>query len=331
MKAVGYTRSLPISDPASLEDLELPEPTPEPRDLRVKVHAISVNPVDAKIRMRMAGENGQPRILGWDVAGVVEAAGERTSRFKPGDEVFYAGSLTRPGANSEYHVVDERLVGRKPKTLSFAEAAAMPLTSLTAWELLFDRLGVAEDAAETLLIVGGAGGVGSMLIQIARQLTRLTVVATASRKATHDWCRTLGAHTVVDHTKLAEDLAAVGAPDYVAALTGSDKHFPTLAECLAPQGRIAIIDDPEALDATLLKRKSASLHWEFMFTRPMFETADMARQGEILDRVADLVDAGKLRTTMRELLGLIDAKTLRNAHERLESGQTIGKLVLEGF
>lgn len=331
MKAVGYTRSLPISDPASLEDLELPEPTPESRDLRVKVHAISVNPVDAKIRMRMAGENGQPRVLGWDVAGVVEAAGERTSRFKPGDEVFYAGSLTRPGANSEYHVVDERLVGRKPKTLSFAEAAAMPLTSLTAWELLFDRLGVAEDAAGTLLIVGGAGGVGSMLIQIARQLTRLTVVATASRKATHDWCRTLGAHTVVDHTKLAEDLAAVGAPDYVAALTGSDKHFPTLAECLAPQGRIAIIDDPETLDATLLKRKSASLHWEFMFTRPMFETADMARQGEILDRVADLVDAGKLRTTMRELLGLIDAKTLRNAHERLESGQTIGKLVLEGF
>lgn len=331
MKAVGYTRSLPISDPASLEDLELPEPTPESRDLRVKVHAISVNPVDAKIRMRMAGENGQPRVLGWDVAGVVEAAGERTSRFKPGDEVFYAGSLTRPGANSEYHVVDERLVGRKPKTLSFAEAAAMPLTSLTAWELLFDRLGVAEDAAGTLLIVGGAGGVGSMLIQIARQLTRLTVVATASRKATHDWCRTLGAHTVVDHTKLAEDLAPVGAPDYVAALTGSDKHFPTLAECLAPQGRIAIIDDPETLDATLLKRKSASLHWEFMFTRPMFETADMARQGEILDRVADLVDAGKLRTTMRELLGLIDAKTLRNAHERLESGQTIGKLVLEGF
>lgn len=331
MKAVGYTRSLPISDPASLEDLELPEPTPEPRDLRVKVHAISVNPVDAKIRMRMAGENGRPRVLGWDVAGVVEAAGERASRFKPGDEVFYAGSLTRPGANAEYHVVDERLVGRKPKTLSFAEAAAMPLTSLTAWELLFDRLGVAEDAAGTLLIVGGAGGVGSMLIQIARQLTRLDVVATASRKASRDWCQTLGAHTVVDHTKLAEELAPVGAPDYVAALTGSDRHFPTLAECLAPQGRIAIIDDPQTLDATLLKRKSASLHWEFMFTRPMFETADMARQGEILDRVADLVDEGKLRTTMRELLGLIDAKTLRNAHERLESGQTIGKLVLEGF
>lgn len=331
MKAVGYTRSLPITDPASLEDIELPEPTPGPHDLRVKVHAISVNPVDTKVRMRMAGENGTPRVLGWDVAGVVEAAGERVTRFRPGDEVFYAGSLSRPGANAEYHVVDARIVGRKPTSLSFSEAAAMPLTSLTAWELLFDRLGVTEESAGTLLIVGGAGGVGSMLIQIARKLTRLTVVATASRKPTREWCETLGAHHVVDHTQLADALAPIGAPNFVAALTGSDKHFPTLAELLAPQGRIAIIDDPEHLDATLLKRKSASLHWEFMFTRPMFETADMARQGEILDRVADLVDDGTLRTTMRELLGLIDAKTLRNAHERLESGQTIGKLVLEGF
>ncbi len=331
MKAVGYSRSLPISDPAALTDLDIPEPTPGPHDLRVKVHAISVNPVDTKVRKRMAGENGQPRILGWDVAGTVEAAGERVTRFRPGDEVFYAGSLSRPGANAELHVVDARIVGRKPKTLSFAEAAAMPLTSLTAWELLFDRLGVTEDTTGTLLIVGGAGGVGSMLIQIARQLTGLTVVATASRKPTHDWCETLGAHHVVDHTRLAEELAPIGAPNFVAALTGSDTHFPTLAEALAPQGRIAIIDDPETLDATLLKRKSASLHWEFMFTRPMFETPDMARQGEILDRVADLVDEGKLRTTMRELLGLIDAKTLRAAHERLETGQTIGKLVLEGF
>lgn len=331
MKAVGYTQSLPISAADALMDVDIPVPTPGPRDLRVKVHAISVNPVDTKVRMRMAGDNGQPRILGWDVAGVVETTGEGASRFKPGDEVFYAGSLARPGANAELHVVDERIVGRKPKTLSFAEAAAMPLTALTAWELLFDRLGVAENATGTLLIVGGAGGVGSMLIQIARQLTGLTVIATASRKPTRDWCETLGAHHVVDHTQLKAELAPLGAQDYVAALTGSDTHFPTLAEVLAPQGKIAIIDDPERLDATLLKRKSASLHWEFMFTRAMFETADVARQGEILDRVADLVDAGQLRTTMRELLGPIDAKTLRAAHERLESGRTIGKLVLEGF
>lgn len=331
MKAVGYTRSLPISDPAALADLNLPEPTPGPRDLRVRVRAISVNPVDTKVRANMPPEDGRPRVLGWDVAGVVESAGAAASRFKVGDEVFYAGSLTRPGANSELHVVDERIVGRKPSTLSFAEAAAMPLTSLTAWELLFDRLGAAEAATGNLLIVGGAGGVGSMLIQIARQLTGLTVIATASRKPTRDWCETLGAHHVVDHTRLAADLAPLGAPNYVAALTGSDRHFPTLAEVLAPQGKIAMIDDPETLDVTPLKRKSASLHWEFMFTRAMFETADIARQGEILDRVADLVDRGKLRTTMRELLGPIDAQTLRAAHERLESGQTIGKLVLEGF
>ncbi len=334
MKAVGYTRSLPATDPNAFACVELPMPEPGPRDLRVAVRAISINPVDTKIRMRVNPEGGAPKILGWDVSGVVDAVGSTVTGFQVGDEVFYSGALDRPGCYSEFHLVDERLVGRKPKSLSFAEAAAMPLTAITAWELLFDRLGLRENTTGNLLIVGGAGGVGSMLIQIARQLTKLTVIATASRPATRDWCTTLGAHHVVDHSQpldqaLAE--AKLGPAHYVAALTQTDKHQAAIAEVLAPQGKVGIIDDPEHLDPMLFKRKSASLHWEFMFARSMFQTPDMDAQGQILNRIAELTDAGKLRSTLREILGPILPKPIANAHDRLESGSTIGKLVLQGF
>lgn len=334
MKAVGYTRSLPATDPKAFACVELPMPEPGPRDLRVAVRAISINPVDTKIRMRVNPEGGAPKILGWDVSGVVEAIGSTVTGFQLGDEVFYSGALDRPGCYSEFHLVDERIVGHKPKSLSFAESAAIPLTAITAWELLFDRLGVRENTTGNLLIVGGAGGVGSMLIQLARQLTKLTVIATASRPATRDWCTTLGAHHVIDHSQpldqaLAE--AKLGPAHYVAALTHTDVHQGAIAEALAPQGKVGIIDDPEHFDPMLFKQKSASIHWEFMFTRSMFQTPDMDAQGQILARIAELADAGKLRSTFREILGPILPKSIANAHNRLESGNTIGKLVLQGF
>lgn len=334
MQAVGYTRSLPITDPTVFQEFDLPKPDPGPRDLRVAVHAVSVNPVDAKVRANVAPEDGKPKLLGWDVSGVVDEVGDEVTRFKPGDEVYYAGSITRPGANSEFHLVDERIVGHKPKSLSFAEAAALPLTTLTAWELLFERLGVTEDTTGSLLIVGGAGGVGSILIQLAAKLTKLTVIATASRPASREWCESLGAHHVVDHSQPLDRAiveAGLGPITHIAALTHSERHFPAYAEIIAPMGKIGIIDDPKNLDVMPLKRKSASLHWEFMFARAMFQTPDMAEQGAILDRAAQLVDDKTLRTTMRELIGVISPKYLRSAHERLESGETIGKLVLEGF
>ena len=334
MKAVGYSRSLAVSDPNAFAAVDLPMPEPGPRDLRVAVRAVSVNPVDTKIRMRVNPEGKDTKIIGWDAAGTVDAVGSAVTGFKPGDEVYYSGALDRPGCNSEFHLIDERLVGHKPKSLGFAEAAAMPLTTITAWELLFDRLGVTPATTGNLLIVGGAGGVGSMLIQIARQLTKLTVIATASRPETRAWCETLGAHHVVDHRQpldkaLAE--ANLGPMHYVAALTQTDTHQTAIAEVLAPQGKVGIIDDPEHLDAMLLKRKAASLHWEFMFARSLFQTHDMAEQGKILGQVADLVDAGKLRTTLQQNLGPLTPDNLRKAHALLESGSTIGKVVLEGF
>ncbi|MGK9067164.1 zinc-binding alcohol dehydrogenase family protein [Stutzerimonas chloritidismutans] len=336
MKAIGYTQSLPIDDPRALLDIELPEPVLGPRDLLVEVRAISVNPVDTKIRMRVQPEAGQHQVLGWDVAGVVRAVGSDVSLFKPGDEVFYAGALDRPGANSELHRVDERIVGRKPASLDFAAAAALPLTSITAWELLFERLQIAEgsERSESLLIVGAAGGVGSILTQLARQLTGLQVIGTASRSETRDWVRDLGAHEVIDHSEpLAAELKRVGIDEvsHVASLTHTDVHLPQIVEALRPQGRLALIDDPASLDISLLKRKSLSLHWEFMYTRSMFQTADMIEQHRLLNRVAELIDRGVLKTTLGEHYGTINAHNLRRAHAFIESGKAKGKIVLEGF
>ena len=336
MKAVGYRQSLPIDDPASLEDLSLPDPAPGGRDLLVRVKAISVNPVDTKVRKGARPGADGAKVLGWDAVGTVEAVGAAVSAFKPGDRVYYAGSITRPGTNSELHVVDERIAALAPKSLEDAQAAALPLTTITAYELLFDRLRVPKNggAGQTLLIVGGAGGVGSILIQLARQLTQLRVIATASRAETRAWCLSLGAHAVIDHSKpLAGELkaAGIGEVDMVASLTQTEQHYAQIVESLKPQGQLAVIDDMAVFDAMPLKGKAISLHWESMFTRSKFETPDIARQGELLAEVAALVDAGRIRTTANASFGTINAANLRRAHALIESGKAQGKVVLEGF
>jgi zinc-binding alcohol dehydrogenase family protein len=335
MKAVGYRQSLPITDARALEDVELPTPTPRPRDLLVRVNAISVNPVDTKVRRSRQPAEGQVEVLGWDAVGVVEAVGSDATLFSPGERVYYAGAINRPGSNSELHVVDERIVARAPQSLDDTAAAALPLTSITAWELLFDRLRIPRGggAGQTLLIVGGAGGVGSILIQIARQLTQLRIVATASRPETRQWCLDLGAHAVIDHRQpLSTALKAAGIDqvDAVAALTRTGEHFAQIVESLKPQGAMAMIDD-DPLDIMLLKPKSLSLHWELMFTRPLFGTPDMGEQGRLLAEVAALVDAGRIRSTANHRLGRINAENLRRAHALIESGKAQGKVVLAGF
>jgi NADPH:quinone reductase len=338
MRAVAYEQSLPVEADSSLIDVELPRPEPQGRDLLVEVRAVSVNPVDTKVRMRAQPEPGKPKVLGFDAAGIVRAVGPDVSLFRPGDEVFYAGAITRSGTNAEFHAVDERLVGAKPSRLSFEEAAALPLTTLTAWETLFDRLDIRRPvpgAAPAIVIVGGAGGVGSVAIQLARRLTDLTVIATASRPDTQDWCRELGAHHVIDHRNpIAAQVEALGlgAPAFVFSITHTDEHFPEIAKLIAPQGRFALIDDPKApLDIALLKGKSVSIHWESMFTRSTFQTADMERQHEILNEVARLIDAGTIRTTLSDVFGAINAANLRRAHAFIESGRARGKIVLSGF
>ncbi|KVC68475.1 zinc-binding alcohol dehydrogenase family protein [Burkholderia stagnalis] len=338
MKAVGLTRYLPIDDPHALLDVELPQPVPGPRDLLVKVEAISVNPVDTKVRAPKPQVEDAPRVLGWDAAGTVVAVGADVTLFRPGDEVFYAGSITRPGANSEYHAVDERIVALKPRTLDFAAAAALPLTALTAWEALFDRLRVSPqgaDAGKSVLIVGGAGGVGSIAIQLAKTLGKLHVIATASRPASAQWVRTLGADQVVDHFgDLPAQLRDAGHAqvDYVLIFNDTDRHFPAAAEVIRPQGGICtIVENEKPVPVELLKAKSAAFHWEFMFTRAMFETPDMIEQHKLLTEVARLVDGGVLRTTLGEHLGAINAANVRHAHRLLEAGRAIGKLVLGGF
>jgi len=337
MKAIALYRNLPIAADDALIDVELPDPQPGPQDLLVEVRAISVNPVDVKVRAGVPPEAGQAKVLGWDAAGVVRAVGSAVSSFKPGDRVWFAGSLTRPGTNSELHLVDQRIVGRMPATLDFAQAAALPLTAITAWELLFDRLAIpASDtpSGKTLLVVGAAGGVGSILTQLARRLTGVTVIGTASRPATDAWIRELGAHHVIDHSKaLAAELQriGIGEVDYVASLNQTGPHFPQIVEAIKPQGKLALIDDPELFDFRQLKRKSVSLHWEFMFTRSMFQTEDQIEQHHLLDRVAALIDAGTLRTTVGEHYGTINAANLKRAHALLESQRARGKIVLEGF
>jgi zinc-binding alcohol dehydrogenase family protein len=337
MKAVGYKKSLPIEAADALIDFEMTRPEPHGRDIRVAVKAISANPVDYKVRKRAAPPEGETKILGYDAAGVVDAVGPDATLFKAGDEVFYAGSILRQGTNAEFHLVDERIVGHKPKTLSFAQAAALPLTSITAWELLFDRLGVAPGKSvdpRTLLIVGGAGGVGSILIQLARRLTGLIVVATASRPETSKWCLDLGVHAVIDHTrpmKAAIEKLKLPPVALIASLIGTEQHYKALADIIAPQGKFGLIDDPPEFNVSVFKGKAVSIHWESMFTRSSFQTTDMIAQHHLLNDVADLIDKGALRTTLDQTFGTINPANLKRAHALLESGTSRGKIVLEGW
>lgn len=338
MPAVGYAATGAIDRDDALVDITLPVPTPGPRDLLVEVRAISVNPVDTKVRRRAGPDAGQDyKVLGWDAVGTVRAVGAEVSLFEVGDDVFYAGSVVRPGANSRFHLVDERITGHKPASLDDAKAAALPLTAITAWEILFDRLGVAPEGGEddAILVVGAAGGVGSILVQLAAKLTRLKVIGTASRPETADWVRELGADDVIDHGKpLSEELKRIGVDGvrYVACLTHTDQHWAEIVKSLAPQGSVALIDDPaQPIDIMLLKSKSISLHWESMFTRPVFQTPDMVEQHRLLQDVARLVDDGVLRTTFGEHYGAINAANLRRAHAFVESGKAKGKIVLEGW
>lgn len=337
MKAIGYHEAGAIDRADALLDLEAAAPQAGPRDLIVRVKAVSVNPVDVKVRASSARSDSDPKILGWDAAGIVEAVGSDVSLFKIGDEVFYAGDITRQGTNAELHAVDERIVGHKPRSLNWAEAAALPLTSITAWELLFDRLRVPygqKRGTGTLLVINGAGGVGSILIQLARRLTGLTVIATASRPETIEWVTRMGAHHVIDHHKpLDEELARIGHPevDYVAGLTATDRYLPLFPKIVAAQGHIALIDDPASFDFVPLKRKAITVAWELMFTRPMFATSDMIEQHKLLDEVSHLIDAGVLATTLTQTLSPINAANLRQAHVLVESGRAIGKTVIEGF
>jgi zinc-binding alcohol dehydrogenase family protein len=336
MPAVAYRKSLPVQDEESLVDIELPVPVPGPRDLLVQVEAVAVNPVDYKVRQGN-DPGGEPKVLGWDAAGTVVAVGDEVELFAVGDEVFYAGALDRPGANARFHAVDERLVGRKPATLSFAEAAALPLTSLTAWEGLFERLGLHRDALKqdgTLLVTAAAGGVGAMVAQLARALTSLTVVGTASRPETAEFARRMGVTHVVDHHRpLPQQLAEVapGGVDYVFSTAGTDRNLSAYADLLKPFGQIVAIDDFGAVEIGLLKSKSISFHWELMYTRSLYQTPDQAEQHRILTQIARLVDEGILTTTATQDLGTINAAHLREAHRILESGTAIGKITLTGF
>lgn len=346
MKAIGYSKSLPISDADSLIDIELPQPIASGQDLLIRVKAIAVNPVDYKIRQRVAPAENDYKVIGWDAVGEVVAVGESVTLFKPGDQVYYAGDLNRQGSNAEYQLVDERLVGHKPKSLPDAEAAALPLTTITAWEMLFEHLGIqqtspgsSETSNEVILVVGAAGGVGSILVQLAKAITGATVIGTASRESSQAWVKKLGADYVVDHTQpLKPQIDAliennkIGQITHIASLNSTDIYFETYTELLVPFGRIAMIDDPaEPLDVMKMKSKSLSLHIEFMYARSMHAAEDMIEQSRLLNRVADLVDQGYIRTTIGKNLGVINAENLKAAHTELESGRSIGKLVLEGF
>ncbi|MEP4891813.1 MAG: zinc-binding alcohol dehydrogenase family protein [Aliiglaciecola sp.] len=341
MKAIGYTQSLPINNPQSLVDIELPKPSASGHDLLVQVKSIAVNPVDYKIRQNVEPDNGGYKVIGWDAVGEVIATGELVSHFNPGDKVYYAGDLNRSGSNAEYQLVDERIVGNKPRSLSDSEAAALPLTTITAWELLFERLSIKqqhandkEQSSDIILIVGAAGGVGSMLVQLASVLTGATVIATASRESSAQWVKKLGADYVVDHSKPLKNQIEqlnIGQVTHVASLTHTDSYLDSYVDLLVPMGKIALIDDPESLDITKLKPKSLSLHWEFMFTRSMFQSKDLNEQHHILNKITDLIDQGYIQTTVGKNLGTINAENLRAAHEALESGKSIGKIVLEGF
>lgn len=342
MKAIAYKKSLPIDQADSLIDIELPQPIATGRDILVKVNAIAVNPVDYKVRLNMPPAEGEAKVLGWDAVGEVIATGESAQNFKPGDVVYYAGDFTRQGSNAEYQLVDERIVGLKPKSVSDAEAAALPLTTITAYELLFEHLnikqqkaGSTEKSKEVLLVVGAAGGVGSILVQLAKAITGATIIATASRPSSKEWVTNLGADYVVDHTQALQpqiEALNIGQVTHVASLNGTESYFDTYIELLTPFGKIAMIDDPEnSLDVMKLKMKSLSLHIEFMFARSMFNASDIDEQGKLLNQVAQLIDSGFIKTTLGKDLGNINAANLKLAHKELEIGKSIGKIVLQGF
>ena len=334
MKAVGLKQYLPIENDNCLLDVEIPKPTAKGKDLLVEVKAISVNPVDYKVRAPQDKVESEPKILGWDAAGVVVEVGDEVTEFQPGDEVYYAGDITRPGSNSEFQSIDERIVGRKPQNLNFARAAAFPLTSITAWEALFERLNIdrhGADANKSILIVNGAGGVGSIAIQLAK-LAKLEVIATASRDETTAWCQKMGADEVVNHRNdLAEEIEKIGYKnvDYILCLSHTDGHWQAMTKAIAPQGKICcIVDNEHPLAMDTLKSKSAGLVWEFMFTRSMYQTEDMAEQGKLLNELSQLIEDGVIVSTCNDVVKPIDAKNLRNVHQRLEQGRTIGKIVL---
>ena len=338
MKAVGLYKYLPIDEKDSLLDLELDRPHPTGWELLVSVQAIAVNPVDTKMRAPQDKVEEIPRILGWDAAGVVEAVGPEVTLFKPGDQVFYAGSFIRPGCNSEYHLVDERIVGGMPECLDYAQAAALPLTSITAWEALFDRLGIdpgGSDRGRQLLIIGGAGGVGSIATQFAKQVADLNVSVTASRPESRAWCKELGADHVINHySDIAQQMSQLGIDgyEYILCLNDTDKYWQTMAALIAPQGKIcSIVETAAYVDLGTLKSKSATFVWEFMFTRSMYETVDMIEQHHLLHRVAGLVDTGTIRTTVNKVLEPINAKNLKAGHAEIENRHAIGKIVLQGW
>ncbi|MFL6237518.1 MAG: zinc-binding alcohol dehydrogenase family protein [Thermoanaerobaculia bacterium] len=342
MKAVGLYKYLPIDNPESLLDVEVPKPEAHGRDLLVRVRAVSVNPVDVKVRSPKDKTEAKPKILGWDAAGTIEAVGEEVSLFRAGDEVYYSGNLNRQGCDAEYHLVDERIVGRKPRSLSFEEAAAMPLTTITAWEALFDRMGarphkLAEQSGQSILIIGGAGGVGSIAIQIAKQVADLCVIATASREESEAWCRELGADEVIDHREpLPRELQRIGMGevDYVLCCNSLEMYVPVFAEVIKPQGKICTIigaKGNQPVNINALQAKSAAFCFELMFTRPIYQTPDMQAQHDLLEETARLLDEGTLRHTMRENFGPLNAENLRRAHAAVEAGHTIGKLVLSGI
>lgn len=340
MKAIGYTHSHAIDNPQSLIDFTIEKPMATGHDCLIKVHAISVNPVDCKVRMRRASDDGTPIVLGWDAVGEVVAIGEKVEQCKIGDQVFYAGDLNRPGCNAEYQLVDARLVGKKPSNLSNAESAALPLTTITAWELLFDHMCIplnddSEQSARNhvILVVGAAGGVGSILIQLAKVMTDATIIATASRPQSQAWVKQLGADHVIDHSQpLVPQIKALACQvTHVAGLNQTDAYFDEYIELLPPFGKIVIIDDPKEIDVLKIKPKSLSFHIEFMFARSLYKTADMAKQGELLNQVSNLLEEGKIKTTLGKILGRINAENLRKAHQEIESGKSVGKIVLEGF
>jgi zinc-binding alcohol dehydrogenase family protein len=336
MKAIGFFVFDPQTGGEILRDIDIPKPSPTGRDLLVKIEAVSVNPVDVITRSRVPADRKEATILGFDGAGIVENIGDQVRNFKPGDEVFYAGTLVRPGTYAEYHLVDERIVGPKPRSLGYAEAAAVPLTAITSWEMLFHRLAIPEGSSgASVLIVGGTGGVGSMAVQLARQLTKLTVVTTSfDDEQEREWCRRNGADHVLDHTKpIAAQVAALKIPPvkFVFSTNMTGQHFPQIAELIAPQGRFGLIDDPEPFDLRLIKVKSVSTHWENMFTRSIFETEDMEAQYDLLTRLSRMIDEGRIRTTLAEVLGPINAANLCGAHERIWERRAPGKMVMVGF
>lgn len=335
MKAIGYKKNLPATDVNSLQDIEIVMHKATGKDILVEVKAISVNPVDYIIRANRPAPDGEWRVIGWDATGVVKEIGEDVSLFEVGDEVWYAGDLNRQGSNAEYQLVDERIVGKKPASLSFAEAAALPLTTLTAYEMLFHRLEVSkDDANKSILVIGAAGGVGSILVQLAKKLTKLNIIGTASREETTSWLKELGADTVINHrNKLSDEFEKyhLPAPEYVVSLNATEHHVDEIAKLIKPQGKFGFIDDPKSLNVMPFKGKAVSTHIELMFTRSMFQTDDMIEQHNILNEVSELIDNGTVRTTLGENFGTINAENLRKAHAFLETGKAKGKIVLEGF